>query len=179
MLELYINTLKEYENQEMQYSYWLPTISNAITIDDPIDLVIKIVHNPSHRSRVNKNKNFSNLKTLVEDVECRNSIDITDLLWNVLINCSTYGKLLDCLNVFLTEVAHNKDEVYIAESNNCVLAELLRGILAGKMAVPTFTGTQPIEILIEIGIEKLRKDYVHICKFGSIVDDKKINDLFR
>lgn len=164
----------------MQYTDWLPTISKTKVDDDLIELAIQIVQNPKYHFKIN-NKNHTNftLKDIIENIENRSTIDVTDMLWNILIHCSTYGKLVNCLNAFIAQVAYDGNKIYIAESNNCVMAQLLRGIMDGKMAVPTFTGTQPIEILIEMGIEKLKKDYIYICKLANIMSSKEIINLFK
>ena len=47
------------------------------------------------------------------------------------------------------------------KSNKSKLAQLIRDSYYGKMEAPLLEGTLPIEILVEIGIEKLHRDYTN------------------
>lgn len=179
LLELYINTFSQYDgNEQIGDGFWLPTMRTDFTNEDPLQIAIHIVHEPDVRLSHDKERS-SDLLRVVADVHERASVDITDRLWSVLVRCSTYGMLVDCLNAFLTEVAFNRGTVYIAEGNMSWMAGLLRGIIAGVLAVPTFTGTQPLQLLILLGIEKLRKDYVHIFNCANVADEQKINSYFK
>lgn len=44
------------------------------------------------------------------------------------------------------------------KSNN-KLSELIREISDQRLAIPRLVGSEPLELLLEIGLEKLRKDY--------------------
>lgn len=42
------------------------------------------------------------------------------------------------------------------------ISKIVRNIIRGEeSAIPAMTGRLPLEILVEIGVEKLRRDYVH------------------
>lgn len=163
----------------MRHSDWLPSSSSPFPQGDIVDLAMEIIYNNKLQSKTDL-KDLISIQKIVENIWERSSMDVTDQLWNLMsVHCSTYGKLVDCLNAFITEIAYNQKNIYIADLNHTVLAELLRGIIAGKMAVPTLTGTQPIEILIELGIEKLRKDYVYIFKTANIKTEEELNNLLK
>lgn len=44
------------------------------------------------------------------------------------------------------------------KSNN-KLSQLIREISDQRLAIPRLVGSEPLELLLEIGLEKLRKDY--------------------
>lgn len=71
--------------------------------------------------------------------------------------------------IFLTQVA---------DTNLTSMAHMIRGVKAGKIAVPLLRGTQPIEMLIDVGLEKLRKDFAYIFMQGNIVGFDEFNELF-
>lgn len=56
------------------------------------------------------------------------------------------------------------------------MANLLCGIISGVLPVPTFTGTQPIQLVILLGMEKLRKDYVHVLSQTNVLEERQINE---
>lgn len=179
LLELYMNTLSQYNgNEQMGDGFWLPTAGNTLTNKDPVHMAASIVHDQHMRLQHDKEHN-TDILHVVQDVSERPSLDITDRLWSVLVRCSTYGALVDCLNTFMAEVAYNRTKVYISQSNVSWVAELLRGVVAGVLAVPMFTGTQPIQLLILLGVEKLRKDYTHIFSQANVANEQQVNSYLK
>lgn len=63
-------------------------------------------------------------------------------------------------------------------TNNNRIAELIRDLTQQRLAIPNLTGTEPLELLLEIGIEKLLKDYEFIFSESKIcsLKDIKFND---
>lgn len=47
-------------------------------------------------------------------------------------------------------------------TNKNHLAELIREISQQRLAVPSLTGSEPLELLLEIGLEKATKDYEYV-----------------
>lgn len=52
--------------------------------------------------------------------------------------------------------------------NDNRLAELIREISQKRLAVPCLSGAEPLQLLLEIGLEKALKDYEHIFKHSKI-----------
>lgn len=52
-------------------------------------------------------------------------------------------------------------------NQNC-LAELIRLISQRRLAVPCLNATEPLELLLEIGLEKISKDYEYIFSMSKI-----------
>lgn len=161
----------------MRDGFWFPG-SNQNDIHDPLHLASRLVHERDLRS-VDYTERTKDIIHIVENVLERENLDITDKLWSVLVRCGSYEMLVDCLNVFMTEIAHNRTKVYIADGNNSWPAGLIKGIISGVTAVPTFTGTQPFQFLILLGIEKLRKDYVHILTQANVLTEEQINSYLK
>jgi hypothetical protein len=49
----------------------------------------------------------------------------------------------------------------IYPKNDTRIARIVREIVRGREEAPVLEGKAPLEILVEIGIEKLTRDYVH------------------
>lgn len=79
---------------------------------------------------------------------------------------------------FIFQVAARSNIVNIPTNHNR-LAELIRELSQQRLAIPKLTETEPLELLLEIGIEKLLKDYEFIfseskiCKFSEIKNENK------
>ena len=57
-------------------------------------------------------------------------------------------------------------------SNSCpIIGKLVQSIVRGSASIPSMKDKFPLEILVEIGIEKLRRDYVHafVCEYCVLI----------
>ena len=63
-------------------------------------------------------------------------------------------------------------------TNHNRLAELIRELSQQRLAIPKLTETEPLELLLEIGIEKLMKDYEFIFSESKIckLSEMKLNE---
>jgi len=59
--------------------------------------------------------------------------------------------------------------------NKTRLAELIRIISEKHLAIPCLNGTEPLELLLEIGIEKLMRDYEYIFSESKICNAKDLH----
>ncbi|XP_062545122.1 protein zwilch [Armigeres subalbatus] len=97
------------------------------------------------------------IDSIVERVKTRTAVDVTDRLWSVLKYCSCYDDLKDVLT-FIFKIASRSNLANIPSNNNR-LAQLIKSIAQGRLAIPILTGAEPFELLLEIGLEKIFKDY--------------------
>lgn len=64
-------------------------------------------------------------------------------------------------------------------TNKTRLAYLIREVSKERIAIPRLNGSEPLELLIEIGLEKLSKDYEYIfsesklCPGEALRTDKR------
>lgn len=64
-------------------------------------------------------------------------------------------------------------------SSQSRLAHLIRDVSEHRIAIPRLSGTEPLELLLEIGLEKVAKDYEYIfvesklCTADELRADKK------
>ncbi|XP_021712153.1 protein zwilch-like, partial [Aedes aegypti] len=97
------------------------------------------------------------IDSIVERVKNRTAVDVTDRLWSVLKYCACYDDLKDVLT-FIFKIASRSNLANIPSNNNR-LAQLIKSIAQGRLAIPILTGSEPFELLLEIGLEKIFKDY--------------------
>lgn len=55
-------------------------------------------------------------------------------------------------------------------TNSNRLSELIRDVARQRIAIPCLSGSQPLELLLEIGLERIVKDYELIFKQSKILD---------
>lgn len=104
-----------------------------------------------------------------EEGECllsstvRQDVDLTDLCWEILQNVDSYKELCKALSFILKMIQQDEIRPYIYAKNQTRLALLVQKIVRGDSVdlSQELSGRKPLEILLEIGTEKLKRDHVH------------------
>lgn len=119
------------------------------------------------------------LEAVIKRARHRPLAEITDQLWHLLKFTSTYGDLKKVIT-FIFQISSRSNIVNIPTNNNR-LGELIRELCLQRLAIPHLVGTEPLELLLEIGIEKIMKDFEFIfseskiCKVSDMIGGEKAN----
>ncbi|XP_044267226.1 uncharacterized protein LOC123013009 [Tribolium madens] len=125
------------------------TIINSEHDMDPSD-INSIILDFIHAQKSYGGRSFTNL-----DLENLRQTNILDKLWDSLKHCKTVGDLCHCFQFFFEEF---ETGVQTVEESDCTLAELVNGrIIVSSLSLP-----QCVELLIELGLIKLKNDYLAI-----------------
>ena len=137
-----------------------------INVSDETDLheELQKVFNKIREQGANQNKN-SNSYEEEENVKFyfkKRNLDFTDLLWNVLKKCQSYQELKNCLKIVFDAIktGHIRPQIHVR--NTTWIGREAKALMRGQTQDTELTGAIPLQMLIEIGIEKLKKDYINI-----------------
>lgn len=106
------------------------------------------------------------LEAVIKRTRNRHLSEISDLLWDLLKHTSSYNDLKKIIK-FIFHISSRSNIVNLPTSNNR-LSELIRELSQQRLAIPHLIGTEPLELLLEIGIEKLMKDFEFILSESKI-----------
>lgn len=107
------------------------------------------------------------LKATVKAAKNRDYTDITDSLWNLLKCSGSYQDLKTAFN-YLFHFVQTNNIVNIPANKNNNLARLIVEISSGRLMNLCLVETEPLELLLEIGLEKVEKDYEYIFTKSKI-----------
>nr|CAH0112676.1 unnamed protein product [Daphnia galeata] len=100
----------------------------------------------------------------------RTPMDFIDHLWELLSqNCSSFNDLSQSLQYTLQRAKSDHPMVFF--DNPTRFGKMLRQ----NDALPQFTGMEPVSLLIEMGIEKLKRDYLYIFSGNNLVAERVIS----
>ncbi|XP_017873976.1 PREDICTED: protein zwilch [Drosophila arizonae] len=106
------------------------------------------------------------IEEVVQRAKQRRLMDLTDKLWELLKSCSCYKDLKLAFNIlFQCAVRCN---IVNTPTNKNRLAEIIANLANSRLAMPCLSGTEPLELLLEIGLEKVHKDYEFIFTESKI-----------
>lgn len=148
--------------------------SGGIDMDIVRSRILKILTAfPEPHTKVDIDRK-SLLETALDKAKERQLDDSTDQLWEILKYCGSMRDLKNALQlIFQTSVKCN---IVNMPSANTKLGELIRDLAEKRHAFPVLTGSEPLELLLEIGLEKTMRDYNFIFEESRIcsANDLKI-----
>merc|ERR1719507_2038558 len=94
-------------------------------------------------------------------------MDFTDMLWSVLHRVESYRELCFALTSVLERIKREELRPFIYANSKTRVSEILREVIRGGNFSGAVTAMSegsrlPLQILVEVGVENLRRDYVHL-----------------
>ncbi|KFV69917.1 Protein zwilch, partial [Dryobates pubescens] len=91
----------------------------------------------------------------------RGDLDFAEQLWCKMRSVSSYQELVECFTLIIKSLEHGEIQPWIHRGSSSLLSKLIQQSYHGKVEVVSLTGTTPIQMLLEIGLDKMKKDYVN------------------
>ncbi|RMB94221.1 hypothetical protein DUI87_29027 [Hirundo rustica rustica] len=121
------------------------------------------------------NKNETETNTFFQKIKCdtaavdsciktifgeRGDLDFAEQLWCKMKSVSSYQELIDCFTLVIKCLEHGEIQPWIHQGSSSFLSQLIQQSYHGKMEDVSLSDITPIQMLLEIGLEKMKKDYV-------------------
>ncbi|NXA08819.1 ZWILC protein, partial [Sapayoa aenigma] len=92
----------------------------------------------------------------------RGDLDFAEQLWcKMRSKCvSSYQELIDCFTLVIKSLELGEIQPWIHQGSSSFLQKLIQQSYHGRMEVVSLSGITPIQMLFEIGLDKMKKDYV-------------------
>ncbi|XP_063269115.1 protein zwilch homolog [Prinia subflava] len=90
----------------------------------------------------------------------RGDLDFTEQLWCKMKSVSSYQELIDCFTLVIKSLERGEIQPWIHQGSSSFLSQLIQQSYHGQMEAVSLRDITPIQMLLEIGLEKMRKDYV-------------------
>ena len=94
-------------------------------------------------------------------LEARQEVDFTDMLWSTLSKAQSYQELIEAFRTVFTTIMTEEIRPFVYARNKTMVVRIVGGLVRGGETLPDLTGSMPLQLLIECGLEKLRRDYSH------------------
>ncbi|NXG12901.1 ZWILC protein, partial [Grallaria varia] len=90
----------------------------------------------------------------------RGDLDFAEQLWCKMRSVSSYQELIDCLTLVIKSLERGEIQPWVHQGSSSFLRKLIQQSYHGPMEVVSLSGITPIQMLFEIGLDKMKKDYV-------------------
>lgn len=87
-------------------------------------------------------------------------MDFTEFLWDILKQCTDYRTLVAALNIVFDALKQCRINAVLHEDNKSSIARLIRDAQSKDLMLPRLEALTPIQILLEVGYERFRRDMV-------------------
>ncbi|KAH0947663.1 hypothetical protein HN011_011691 [Eciton burchellii] len=128
---------------------------------------VKSVNNDVQKiDYINEENTEINVKLLefMRNVSLRQDIDFTDLLWEILIKTSKYPQMISYIETVLKEIIEHKALPQINDTNSTRFVKCISYLHHQETISHLLAGSVPLELVIDMGFEKLIRDYFYILR---------------
>ncbi|MBN3306676.1 ZWILC protein, partial [Amia calva] len=92
----------------------------------------------------------------------RGDLDFTEQLWSKMrTSVTSYQDIVDCLTLVTQALKFGDIQPWIHRGSSSALSKLVLRSYQGQMGLVSLTGLAPIHMLLEVGLDKMRKDYIN------------------
>ncbi|XP_071561375.1 protein zwilch homolog [Temnothorax nylanderi] len=110
------------------------------------------------------------LQERVQNVFLRHDGDFTDFLWEILIKASTYPQMINYVEIVLMEILEHKFIPQINDTNSTRFVKCISNLHHQETTSHLLVGSVPLELVVDMGFEKLTRDYLYILRGARFVD---------
>uniref|UniRef100_UPI00358E2E7C protein zwilch homolog isoform X2 n=1 Tax=Myxine glutinosa TaxID=7769 RepID=UPI00358E2E7C len=91
----------------------------------------------------------------------REDLDFCEQLWFKMKSAVfSYTSIQDCLNLVLQALANQEIQPWTHRDNSSLLSEMVQQSCTGAMKYVPLVGKAPLEMLAQIGLDKIHRDYL-------------------
>ncbi|XP_017354153.1 protein zwilch homolog isoform X1 [Cebus imitator] len=93
--------------------------------------------------------------------EVRSDLDFAEQLWcKMSSSVISYQDLVKCFTLIIQSLQRGDIQPWLHSGSNSLLSKLIHQSYHGTMDTVSLSGTIPVQMLLEIGLDKLKKDYI-------------------
>ncbi|XP_060031628.1 protein zwilch homolog isoform X2 [Erinaceus europaeus] len=97
----------------------------------------------------------------LELLAARGDLDFAEQLWcRMSAGVTSYQDLVTCFSLVIQSLQRGDVQPWLHSGSSSLLAELVHQSYHGAVGAISLSGTLPVQMLLEIGLDKLKKDYV-------------------
>ncbi|XP_009248218.2 protein zwilch homolog isoform X1 [Pongo abelii] len=91
----------------------------------------------------------------------RSDLDFAEQLWcKMSSSVISYQDLVKCFTLIIQSLQRGDIQPWLHSGSNSLLSKLIHQSYHGTMDTVSLIGTIPVQMLLEIGLDKLKKDYI-------------------
>ncbi|KAL4681992.1 hypothetical protein H8957_006745 [Semnopithecus entellus] len=93
--------------------------------------------------------------------KARSDLDFAEQLWcKMSSSVISYQDLVKCFALIIQSLQCGDIQPWLHSGSNSLLSKLIHQSYHGAMDTVSLSGTTPVQMLLEIGLDKLKKDYI-------------------
>ncbi|XP_052896344.1 protein zwilch [Anopheles moucheti] len=110
----------------------------------------------------------SSIADMIQQVEKHDPTDVMERLYDALTLCSNYDDLKAAIDYIFHLSTHSN--IVNVPTNGSRFAQLILAMIQDRLAIPSLAGSEPYELLLECGVNKLMNDYRTIFSESGVYE---------
>lgn len=110
----------------------------------------------------------TSIADMIQQVKNRNLTDVMERLYDALTICSNYDDLKAAIDYIFHLSTHSN--IVNVPTNGTRFAQLILAMIQDRLAIPSLTRSEPYELLLECGLNKLMNDYRTIFSESGVYE---------
>uniref|UniRef100_A0A8D2LTE3 Protein zwilch n=1 Tax=Varanus komodoensis TaxID=61221 RepID=A0A8D2LTE3_VARKO len=91
----------------------------------------------------------------------RGDLDFVELLWcKMWGKVTSYAELVECFSQVMKAIQHGALQTWVHQGSSSLLSKLIKQSYYGSVDTVPLRGVTPVQMLLEIGVDKMKRDYV-------------------
>ncbi|KAK7604254.1 hypothetical protein V9T40_004527 [Parthenolecanium corni] len=182
----YVEIIKRWESERSTQGFYsrqcitFPNIHHFEMIDTDSksvsDRLMQLLREPNKSATTFMRESENETKSLEETIRNitigKKEHEFSDQLWTLLIECNSYEQVSVSFDTIFQQVRNGICKPYMKSTNISQLAHALRHCKNNASHFEMML--DPLKLLIEIGIEKLKKEYISIFLLAKIATSEQL-----
>uniref|UniRef100_A0A8D2Q7W6 Protein zwilch n=1 Tax=Varanus komodoensis TaxID=61221 RepID=A0A8D2Q7W6_VARKO len=90
----------------------------------------------------------------------RGDLDFVELLWcKMWGKVTSYAELVECFSQVMKAIQHGALQTWVHQGSSSLLSKLIKQSYYGSVDTVPLRGVTPVQMLLEIGVDKMKRDY--------------------
>ncbi|KAG7213862.1 hypothetical protein KM043_003071 [Ampulex compressa] len=118
------------------------------------------------------------LEQHAQNLYFRDNLDFTEVLWELLIKNTDYNQMIKCIHTVLQEIQSTGCVTQENFTTNTRFGNVIFNLHNQTTFSKNLMGSLPLEFLIDMGVEKLSRDYIYILIKSGLMQMHEVQERF-
>ncbi|XP_063994185.1 uncharacterized protein LOC135171508 [Diachasmimorpha longicaudata] len=190
LLDKYIEILGDYQTKHMSSRYSVAPLNfpkdfSNVFADSTTEIMtklhrilggdwalddVKIVDDTTSVEGSTEDDYQIKLSDIAKVLEMRQDQDFTSIFWGIVKGTENYTTMTDCMHTIFEAIVTDDFKPSLTIGDDTRFVKLVESLDSGKKELPQLAGSVSMELVIDMGLEKLTRDYMYLLSTGNLME---------
>ncbi|XP_015123707.1 uncharacterized protein LOC107045836 [Diachasma alloeum] len=119
------------------------------------------------------------LSDVARALERRQDQEFASIFWRIIKGTGSYTAMTDCIHTVFEAIVMDNFKPSLNAGDDTRFARLVGGLDSTKKQLPQLAGSVSMELVVDMGLEKLARDYTYLLSTGSLMENYDARKMMR